>query len=586
MIMEAKLNVLKYFMWGYQHYFRTSVEVTAKSLFEALDNRLNPNVFLVGALDESREDRLPICVEPEDCEYQPDLFDDIKEQAQKLMSVDEEREIVHSHPIAQDRHIKKIELRSIRDAIWNVIKKSDVELERITFCSWPVKVEGYWVCVVLQLNKVIWDSHYSLQKNKVDNRYSVATSLLDATASKFMGECSEELTKPDPGSNIMCIDREADEIIRSAGKYLMYTPAWYGQEFFGLHHLFDSCNIISSLKYEGAEGVGELLIARRDHPNIEINLRLKKPVHMNDYKAVRKIMEMTGERMSLLSDSCYIYGLGKQNCEYDPTDEDLFLIRFTKYYTWHLFHANNEMMEVSYCQPSLPKLQFNEQKLRSDLPRIFPKIQENEIEKLATLTKEAIKQKHGTMLVITSDAELEADRLAHQSTCIESKCLTPETISLVTSIDGAVLLNPQGTCFAIGVILDGLATDKGNPARGARYNSAIRYAHPKSECLIVIVSEDGYIDLVPDLMPQLSRNILFNKIQELEIMARSDFKIKDFNKLMDWFQRHAFYCSGDICDKINALRIQIEEKFPKYSCKIVYNDLRPNKEMNDSFFLE
>lgn len=36
----------------------------------------------------------------------------------------------------------------------------------------------------------------------------------------------------------------------------------------------------------------------------------------------------------------------------------------------------------------------------------------------------------------------------------------------ITAIDGAVLIDPSSTCYAIGVILDGLASDKGSPARG------------------------------------------------------------------------------------------------------------------------
>jgi hypothetical protein len=34
---------------------------------------------------------------------------------------------------------------------------------------------------------------------------------------------------------------------------------------------------------------------------------------------------------------------------------------------------------------------------------------------------------------------------------------------------GGVLIDPNGTCYAIGVILDGIATTKGDPARGSRY---------------------------------------------------------------------------------------------------------------------
>ena len=53
--------------------------------------------------------------------------------------------------------------------------------------------------------------------------------------------------------------------------------------------------------------------------------------------------------------------------------------------------------------------------------------------------------------------------------------MTPTVLRLVTNIDGAVLIEPSGICHAIGAILDGLATEKGDSSRGSRYNGALRY---------------------------------------------------------------------------------------------------------------
>ena len=67
-------------------------------------------------------------------------------------------------------------------------------------------------------------------------------------------------------------------------------------------------------------------------------------------------------------------------------------------------------------------------------------------------------------------------------------------------VDGAILVDPTGTCHAVGVILDGYASGKGDSSRGARFNSAVRYHETQSgECLVIIVSEDGMIDLIPRL---------------------------------------------------------------------------------------
>jgi DNA integrity scanning protein DisA with diadenylate cyclase activity len=75
--------------------------------------------------------------------------------------------------------------------------------------------------------------------------------------------------------------------------------------------------------------------------------------------------------------------------------------------------------------------------------------------------------------------------------------LNPQIIKKVTAIDGAILIEPSTICHAIGVILDGLASDKGTLSRGARYNSAIRYVESsKNPCLVIVVSQDGMKDLV------------------------------------------------------------------------------------------
>ena len=121
--------------------------------------------------------------------------------------------------------------------------------------------------------------------------------------------------------------------------------------------------------------------------------------------------------------------------------------------------------------------------------------------KIWALTLEACKQRKGTMLIITEEAESEANRLCNQCFKID---YSPESqnfkelIKYITSIDGGVLLHPNGKCYAIGTILDGKSVNTlGDITRGARYNSALRYINDSSSenCLIIIVSEDGMISL-------------------------------------------------------------------------------------------
>ena len=63
-------------------------------------------------------------------------------------------------------------------------------------------------------------------------------------------------------------------LMLKASRRLMDTPALAGGTDEGRNGLFEACNTISTLKYEGKEGVGRIVIARRGHPSIRVDLTL------------------------------------------------------------------------------------------------------------------------------------------------------------------------------------------------------------------------------------------------------------------------------------------------------------------------
>ena len=88
--------------------------------------------------------------------------------------------------------------------------------------------------------------------------------------------------------------------------------------------------------------------------------------------------------------------------------------------------------------------------------------------------KGAVQQKHGTTIVIAENAVEEAKRLSSSSfKIIPFDCM--KMIKHITSIDGAVLIDTDGNCHAIGVILDGKTSETEDISNGARHNSARRY---------------------------------------------------------------------------------------------------------------
>lgn len=582
-------NVINLFMWGYQQHFQISVQVSAEDLFKLIDPRLKPTVFLLGILTEERINRHPICIEPEDCGYSVKAFAEVKNLAQELEKVDEEKNIIHSHPIAQETHDKRISTKALVEAIKKILKKEDLYSDSEKFISYPTYVDGYLVFVVLEIQKEILNSYYSLTKNKIDERYKISRSFIESAIDTFLKECSIALK--DPNKGIGAVERQADELLRESGRHFMYSISQAGKNFFGLHGLYDACNTIASLKYEGAEGLGKMIIAKKDHPNVRLTLQLEEPIRVKDFRKVRKFLELSNDKSLIISDSELIYGLGEQTGKYNPKDESLFVINFISHFKWEVIHDNNSMMVVEYRQPNLPKERMDRDKFYSDLKRIFTGIDKSQLDDLWDITSEATKQKHGTMLVITDNAKEEAERLGRQSFSLKPLKLSVNIIQQITSIDGSVLLDKDSVCHAIGVILDGLATDKGDSSRGARYNSAVRYYehfgknHPT---VIVIISEDGMINLIPNLKPQIKHSIIVDAINQLKKLSETETQErKPFNKLMTFFENVAFYLTEDECNTINICRKKIEENDKNIEgLRIVRQDLKPNIEMNDSYYID
>src|SRR5262249_53242067 len=139
-------------MWRYQQRFQILAQGAAQRLFGELDRNLEPKVFLVGILTQEIANRELICLEPEpaECGYELAIFDGLIAQAEELVTIDEELEVVDGDPRIQASQNSAVRLRALKDAVQQALRAEDVAREVITFCSWPTFVEGYQVLVVLQ----------------------------------------------------------------------------------------------------------------------------------------------------------------------------------------------------------------------------------------------------------------------------------------------------------------------------------------------------------------------------------------------------------------------------------------------------
>lgn len=141
--------------------------------------------------------------------------------------------------------------------------------------------------------------------------------------------------------------------------------------------------------------------------------------------------------------------------------------------------------------------------LESKCRTVFP-LEKVELTNVYDNVCEAQKQLHGTMLVILSQEHAKSESLRFSEGYFGMSDVRPslrtDVLGNLSSIDGSILMDVQGNVYGIGVILDGNSDVKGKPERGARYNSALKYCkylkRKKIPGLILIVSEDGFIDMI------------------------------------------------------------------------------------------
>ncbi|GLC90220.1 tetratricopeptide repeat protein [Lysinibacillus piscis] len=300
-------------------------------------------------------------------------------------------------------------------------------------------------------------------------------------------------------------------------------------------------DVISTMHYEGAKVNAKLIVINDSYKDtfIHFMVELHKPIPYTEYRKVRKMLELSGQDIFVIGNHQEIYGLGrlKQFYKAQKIEDKILVIDFlnTSYYKISSIdfvkkmidssHATIEDIRWTYEQQLiigfkhknlfLTDSEFPEKKLRRVLKNTFDtydKEHKNELENMLEIVRLAANQKKGTMVVITepSIAEAEMDRLSGQGMQINVLDFAKDVpnndkallIERLTSIDGAIYLDTECTCYAIGMILDGKAVaDKGNSSRGARYNSAIRYQNLdnlKDRSVIVVISEDGMVDVIGD----------------------------------------------------------------------------------------
>ena len=576
---------LKYFMWGYQPHFRQSAKALAGRLFDHLDLRLSPEVFLVGFIRQAEEGWYDICLEPEHPGVTVDQFDEIKAKTAALMQTDPQAKLWHTDSSAQARSDAFVARRSLSAAVQQTLAVAHPE--KTSYCSLPARVNNYDVIIVLQLNEEAVDSHFRLDTQVVDwDNKRVATSLIDACTMAFFKMCVKELERKAPGEDLLALSGDFHEALREAANILSLRVARVSRKY-GSVDLFDTLNGVASMFYEKEAGQGSLLLGERGHPNVVEDIVLREPIRLSQHRGIRRLVEVATEGSSILTDGEMAYGFGHLTGNYNALREDLFEIAFSGHHRWSVRHDGKTLMRVEFGKPLSLTFALDEEELKDRLKRrLTTECNENTI---ITVVKTASELGHGAQVVISDRAAEEAERLSPQATAIEPVFLTEETIRKLCSVDGAILLDPSGYCHAFGLILDGVVSSNGDRNRGSRYNSAVRYSDGRSDCVIVVVSDDGMIDILPKLRPQLSRNEIASIIEQLEDVVEGEEPDEGvFNQLMSAAVKIQFYLSQEQCDRVNAAHDLFvkRRKMETGRVYVKHSRVQPDPELESSYFLE
>lgn len=578
-------HYINLFMWGYQSHYRNQIQWLARDVLKRLGAPSEAEVILVGARSPNSDNRNPVCIEPEDGKWQLSLFDGLIDSIEFAYNNHEMQNLYFGDAPSMRDKPEWMRQDSVRTSVEQALKKFDEEYHVTSFCGAARRIDDHYVTPVIQIpNSVFLQypplDHKPLKKGNNEDGYR---SLIHSAMATILHEATEGLNKPEPGRSPHRSMREAEEIVRIAAKRFMHTPGLSIERQYMHDDLFATLNLVSSLMYEGSKGIGHLILVDPKNDVVEFMVKFAEPVTLREPRWVRKVLQMATTGIGIIADSQRIYGLGRLKEWHDSSNQDAFLVVFIDHYHWELRCGNQALLRSHYAEPKLPQEPFDKAAFLANYARLFPETSHENGLNLWHLMMAQVRQEHGSMIVVAKDAASEARRLSKQGTCIEPTLLSEELLRSVSGIDGTIILDPAGFCHAIGIILDGEATEQCTPSRGSRYNSGVRYVHKGSHRrLAIVVSDDQTVDIIPMLRPLVSRSMIEQHVARLE-----NATIENFHDPRNWLDKHRFYLNLDQCSRVNN-SLERLDNLPKEFYRLYFSTekFEVHPEMDESYLTD
>lgn len=464
-------------------------------------------------IDKNIDVRLKLFIDKEDENFTDDVYDEIKAYYADDFYYDEEDDEYYCNEVYHDNHVIQRYLHKDIEIIKNKIKENNLEF-KLEYDVIKINIEDKIVYIIKQRNSGI--NVLVEINNKIEAK--IIEDLVGDIIEHIINQIKKQLeyvfgeNEEFEDEYLGCIEYYSEEYMKTSeyNKYyrdfikpvIKATVENMISRNILVNHVMEDLNRISCTPYESSYAKGRLFVisdSTNIDENIKFSVRFKQRILLKDYKAARKVLQMSKGDYILITDSKYIYGISNQN---DINKGHLSArIKFNGHYSYSIISNNDEILNFEYGYPVNKENQLNKERFENSIKSTFESIKDSSINRLFKICEKSIEQSKGTMIVISDNARLESRRLEIQSLLIEEKYIETEIISNISSIDGCILVDENAICYAVGVILDGKSNGIGNSTRGARYNSAIKYIDEQNnifnnKCIAIIISEDGMIDIV------------------------------------------------------------------------------------------
>lgn len=512
----------------------------------------------------------------------------IHDLVKSLPEITPKTKLLSNNPKDHEREAKWLKNQLYKKAIAQICNSFNFNEQKVNYIIGSLESEKFQLYPIISIDRLIFTRFYQLSTDTHRNFHfdkSFMHSCIEVIMEKINGiSINDDGDYPFSWTSEEIHSKAAQKFISRLGAYAEYIN----------RNIYKILNTLSVLKYEKNENNSYILFSEKNNNFIEYKVIFESPSDFLNYRKTRKFLEITSPDNFLITDGVHVYGFGKMATDYNTASESIFTVKITGNYTFEVLHAENLLLRSEYNKISIDKTRIGKDFIFNTVKRIFRINDVNTLNKYYEIISACISSDHGTILVFTSCASSESTRLEQDSIKLIPFFPTVDDINLITKIDGAVFFDEHCKCHCIGAILDGDSVKEANSSRGSRYNSAFRYVNKigkENPILVIVVSDDGMVDILPYLVPLVSKSDISQTIQSFtELNLEEDISGRKFKKLHDKLKYYEFYLSQEDCDRINPIvRKDNDDAVQRIQgpCVIVLDDeFTPNLELKEDYFIE